>query len=292
MMGIFRVLSPTIAVPAFYMFITIAVILHFLFGTVFGFFLLSLAAYWGVGHYGQSTPLSFGELLLWLSSQPEAYKVAIISAALTVVGFVVAFHTATMNWRNQLKAELKAQSAGEVEEFFAVVSRLISDVSIYVRSLVDAVNTIQRGESQQDAEFAVSWALNESQKFVATRNQLSQAQIEVHRIKGRHYTILSSGWGLPATFDHAVEAFNKVGERMWIRLPVVNVNDPNHLQNFLNQVNVAECNQFLEAAERYSGPISMLAGSIKGYLMSPIMGLSFPMYAGLVAGRKEFKAGR
>lgn len=228
--------------------------------------------------------------MLWLSSQPEGYKVAFISAALTVVGFVVAFHTATINWRNQLKAELKAQSAGEIEEFFAIVARLISDASIYVQTLADAVTTIQKDSSPQETEFVVSWVVRESQKFIATRNQLSQAQIEVHRIKGRHYTILSSGWGLPTTFDHAVDAFRKVGERMWIHVPIVNLNDPDHIQNFLNQVNVQECAQFLEAAEKYAVPISMYAGSIKGQLMSPIMGISLPMYASLLAGRKEFKA--
>lgn len=290
MFGIFRVLPPTIAVPAFYVFATIAIAFHILFGSILGVFLVSLFAYWAVGHFGLSSPLSFGELLLWLDSQPEGYKAAFISAALTVVGFVVAFHTATINWRNQLKAELKAQSAGEIEEFFAVVTRLISDASIFVQSLLDTVNTIQKGSSPQDVQFAVSWAVRESQKFIATRNQLSQSQIEVHRIKGRHYTILSSGWGLPATFDHAVDAFNKVSERMWIHVPIVNLDNPNHIQNFLNQVNVAECTQFLEVAEKYSAPISMYAGSIKGQLMSPIMGVSLPMYASLLMGRKEFKA--
>lgn len=290
MFGIFRLLPPTIAVPAFYVFATFAIAIHILFGSILGIFLVSLFAYWSVGYLGLSTPLSFGELLLWLGSQPEGYKVAFISAGLTVVGFVVAFHTATINWRNQLKAELKAQSAGEIEEFFAVVTRLISDASIFVQTLVDTVNTIQKGSSTQDVQFAVSWAVRESQKFIATRNQLSQAQIEVHRIKGRHYTILSSGWGLPATFDHAVNAFNKVSERMWIHMPIVNLDDPNHVQSFLNQVNVAECTQFLEVSEKHSVPISMYAGSIKGQLMSPIMGVSLPMYASLLMGRKEFKA--
>jgi len=178
MFGIFRVLPPTIAVPLFYAFTTIAVVLYFLFGTIFGVFLVSLFAYWAVDYFGFVTPLSFGELLLWLGAQPESYKVAFISAALTVVGFVIAFHTATVNWRNQLKAELKAHSAGEIEEFFAVVTRLISDASIYVQTLVDTVDKLQKGLPPQEAEFAVSWAVKESPKFIATRNQLSQAQIE------------------------------------------------------------------------------------------------------------------
>lgn len=290
MMRIFKALPPAVAVPVFYVVATIFVITHFLFGTVFGAFLLSVAAYWAVGTFGTSTPMSFGELLLWLSSQPDDYKVAFVSAALTVVGFVVAFHTATINWRNQLKAQLKAQSAGEIEEFFAVVSRLISDASLFIETLISTVNKIQKGDAPQEVNFAVSWALNESQKFIATRNQLSQALVEVHRIKGRHYSILNTGWGLPSTFDQAVEAFNKVGEKMWIQVPLVNVNDPDYLQSFLNQVNVTECTQFLDAAERYTIPISMLAGSIKGYLMSPIIGVSFPMYIGLITGRKEFRA--
>jgi hypothetical protein len=36
---------------------------------------------------------------------------------------------------------------------------------------------------------------------------------------------------------------------MWVHIPVVDLNDPNHIQSFVNQVNVTECNEFLEACD-------------------------------------------
>tara|TARA_R110002049_G_scaffold2743_4_gene21075 strand:+ start:9445 stop:10281 length:837 start_codon:yes stop_codon:yes gene_type:complete len=262
----------------------------FLFGTTIGAFLLAIAAYLASPVFFLVEPFSPGELLNWFSHLPETYKVASLSAGLTVAGFMVAFHTATINWKNQLKAELKSQAAGEVEEFFSIVSGLISDAAIYVESLIEAINKLQKGGDPDEARFAVNWAIDGSEKFIGTRNQISQAQVQVHRLKGRNYTILSSGWGLAANLDQAIESMNEIGSRMWVHVPRVDKNDPDYIQHFHNLVNVEECKSFLEAANRFTGPMSMLAGSIKGYLLSPVMGFNWPMFAGLIVNRKEFTA--
>jgi hypothetical protein len=261
-----------------------------LFGTALGALGLSLLFYhftptiWGV------QPLSTLDLIVWFSELSEGYKVALLSSVLTVSGFIVAFHTATINWKNQLKAQLKSQCAGEIEEFFAIVSGLISDAEIYVNSLITAVNKLENCKDQDEARFAVDWAIDGAQKFFSTRNQISQAQVQVHRLKGRNYTILSTGWGLPGALDQAIAALNEIGTKMWVKVPVVDKNDPNYIQHFHNWVNIEECMAFIEASSRYTGPMTSLAGSIKGYLLSPIMGFSWPMYFDLITNRKQFTA--
>lgn len=287
-MRFFKQFPPAIAVPAFYIFISLGMLARFLFGSAFGALFIALLLYFSAHPVTGIAPLSFGELLFWFAEQPETYKVGFVSAAVTVAGFFVAFHTATLSWRQQHRSQLRTQAAGEVEGFFSSVDGLITDAQLYAEDLVRAVNLIQRGTEPREARFAVDWALSKSQEFLSTRNQLSQAQVQIHRLKGRNYTILSSGWGLTEVFDLAEKALTDIGKKMWFSVPIVYEDDPNYIQTFHNQVNVQECIGFIESAERLSGPIAMLAGSIRGYLLAPVIGFNLSMYIELLKNRKEF----
>ncbi|WP_156774666.1 hypothetical protein ACN2MM_09715 [Alkalilimnicola ehrlichii MLHE-1] len=287
-MKIFQRIPPQVAVPAFYAFISIGMLVHFLFGTALGALALAISLYVGAETVLGVEPFSPGELVLWFNGQPEAYKVGLATAAVTLGGFVVAFHTATVSWKQQQQAQLRTQTAGEIEHFFGTTNQLVTDAQLFVESLVEAVNEVQRGSNAREAKFKVDWALSQTREFLSAREQLSQATVQVHRIKGRNYTILCSGWGMPDAFDEAVQALEEIGRKMWIHVPIVDVNNPNYIQEFHNQVNVQECQQFIDCAEKLSGPISMLAGSIRGNLLSPVIGFNLPTYVRLLRERSAF----
>lgn len=287
-MILFCKVPPPIAVPIFYILVTVVTISKMFFSTVLGTLVLAIGLYFLAPHVGLGNPFSLSQLISWLDSLAADYKIAVFSSLLTITGFVIAFHTATVNWRSQLQAQVKSHAAGEIEEFFAHVARNITDANIYVESLVELVDKIQKSKNIQELEFDLSWVVERAQLFIGTRNQLSQALVEVHRMRGRNYSVLSGGWGLEETFEKAAEAFDKIGSTMWINVPIIQLNHPDRFQHFINFVNVSDCKRFLDACEKYQDPITMLAGSIKGYLLSPIIGFTFPMYCGLLANRKGF----
>ena len=177
----------------------------------------------------------------------------------------------------------------DIAIFFATVTSNITTTRLYVESLIEAVNKIQKGVSFDDASFSVGYLQGKAREFMAARDILSQASIEVHRLIGRNYNLLSTGWGLIASARLAAESLSKVTKKMWIHLPVVDLKNLNHIQSFLNQVNVTECNEFLLACEVNYGKISGLSGGVQGYLAAPIWGFSLPMFANLISSRKEFK---
>jgi type IV secretory pathway TraG/TraD family ATPase VirD4 len=115
----FTKLPPNLSVPIFYVFATAAFLYRFLFGNIYGIFVTSLVLY----KYSQSlfgiTPLGFGGLINWVVIQSESTKAALLGAIITIVGFLIAYATATANWKSQLLANLKVQAAGELEVFFA-----------------------------------------------------------------------------------------------------------------------------------------------------------------------------
>lgn len=288
-LAFFKKLPPSISVPAFYGLVSIALIVRFLIASTYGALILVLGFYVYVAEFTSINPLTPSEMGLWLVTLSQGYKVALLSSFVTVIGFVVAFHTATVNWRNQMRAQLKAQAAGEIESFFALVSSNITTASMYVESLIETVNEIQKGESIADASFSVAYQQDTAKEFLAARDVLSKASIDVHRLIGRNHNLLSTGWGLLASTKLAADSLSNVTKVMWLHIPVVNLDDPNHIQSFLNQLNVTECNKFLEACNLSHGKISGLSGGIQGHLTAPIWGFSLTMFANLIGSRKEFK---
>ena len=89
--------------------------------------------------------------------------------------------------------------------------------------------------------------------------------------------------------DGAASSLREISQKLWLHIPVVNLNDDNHIQSFLNQVNITECNEFLNVCEINSRKIAGLTGAVRGSLDSSIWGFSFTQFVNLIAIRKDFK---
>lgn len=274
---------------AFYALLIFGFIYHFLFQSVYGALLLVVLAYWYAGAYTNLDPLTLDQLVNLISTLSPEYKVALISSSLTITGFAIAFHTATINWRSQMRAQIMLQVSGEVENFFATVSRNITAAELYAKALVKVVNKIQEGASVRDAEFLVDYNHSQQQQFLDARNLLSEASVEVHRLISRNYNSLASNWGALNAAQRASVALAEVSQRMWINVPILDLNDPKRIELFVNQVNISECEEFIRTCDRSDGVMSGLTGGIRGQLQGSVLGFNFPMFSNLLSKRKEFR---
>lgn len=281
-------LPPTISVPLFFFSTVIVLVGRFLLSTVFGVFLLSLCLYWAVGASGREV-LTGGQFLLWIDGLNTEYKAALLTSLVTVAGFVVAFHSANANWRNQFNAQLKAQLASELETFFGPLSASINEASIFAQALVDTVNKIQAGTTYADASFSIRYLQDQQTRFRSARAHISQAASDVHQLIGRNYNILSSGWGTPGQMQLAALALGEISQLIWIQLPVVDSDQPDHVQSFVNQVNVSQCLRLVESCENNSTKISGLIGGVRGYLLSAIVGFNFAAFINLFGDARNFR---
>lgn len=286
---LFKNLPPSIAVKAFYALLIFGFIFRFLFQSAYGALFLAILVYWYAGAFTEVKPFTLEELVNWMSTLAPEYKVALITSGVTIAGFAIAFHTATINWRNQMRAQIMMQVSGEVENFFATVSRNITAAELHVKGLVEAVNKIQRGASRQEAEFLVDYNHSQQQHFLDARSILSEAAVEVHRLISRNYNSLASNWGALNAAQRSGVALAEVSQKMWVKLPIIDPNDPNRLQIFINQVNVTECDEFILTCERSQGVMSGLTGGIRGQLQSTVLGFNLSMFSHLLSMRKEFR---
>lgn len=284
-LSLLRHLPPGVTACAFYYGLPIVLAVRFLVGTVRGVFVLSVALYSVMWLVGEPKPFTLTELLLWLDELAPESKTAVVTTMLTVLGFLVAFHTATVNWKAQALAQLKQHVAGEIELFYAETSRLTTDAQIYARSLIEAVNSLQSQGASPDAIFCVRRALEKAEQFRATRDRLSAMSIEVHGISGRHYGVLSTVWGAVKTLEDCASALTEIASSMWIHVPIIPDAHPDPLGSFLAQVNVPQCMKFVTCCEHNSGFINGNSGGVRGALLAPIVGFNLSSRMSL-AGKK------
>lgn len=264
-------------------------ILRFLLSSVYGALIVSVCLYYYF-KFCSTPPFTPVELLDWVISLPSEYKTAILTSVITISGFAVAFHTATINWRNQMKAQLKTQAANEVENFFAFVSQNVTTTTIYINSLVKIVNDIQKGDSTiESIGFSIGYAQGKAQEFFDARNALSQASIDVHRLIGKNYNLLTSNFGQLPLLQNAATSLSQITKKMWVHVPIVDLNSEAFIQLFLNQANISEYQDYLETCNNNEMKMFGLSGGVQGALNSPIIGFSFPQFVHLVSKRKEFK---
>jgi hypothetical protein len=271
--NLLKSLPPAVIFRLFFWVLPIFLFVRFLVGTVFGVFLLSAALYYFNSSFGDTRPLTFGQLLLWIDGLPTESKTGVLTTLLTVAGFLVAFHTATINWKAEALAHLKASVAGEIEVFFNEASRLTVDAQIYVESLIDTVNKIQNHDA--NSTFNVWSKQEKSTAFLRTRERLAAMSIEVHRLTGSTHLVMSTSWGATKALEDCATAFTEITEKMWVRVPNIPAGNPNPVSEFIRQVNVAECSSFIECCERNYGLINANVGAIRGSLLSSLVGFNF-----------------
>ncbi|MBU1387823.1 MAG: hypothetical protein KKE62_06400 [Proteobacteria bacterium] len=287
---IFKKIPPSISVFIFYVFIGLGMLFRFLLASVYGMFIMSIGLYFYYKNFTHTPPFSSIELLNWAFALPSNYKTAILTSSVTITGFAIAFHTATINWRNQMQAQLKTQAANEIENFFAFVATNIQTMELYIKSLINIIDKLQEEENTiESIAFSIGYAQGKATEHMAARDALSQASIDVHRLIGKNHNMLSTAFGLLPMLQQTAVSLSKVTKKMWVHIPIVDLNHESYLQSFINQLNIAECTDFLETCGKNKFALSGLSGGVQGALTSSIWGFSFPMFWNLLLTGKEFK---
>lgn len=285
----FKNIPPKYSVKIFYIFTSILFLYRFLFKSVFGILFIALILYkfsssiWDIESY------NLGQLLEWVHHLEKDYKLALITSGVTIIGFVIAFHTATTNWRNQMFAQLRLNAANEIETFFAEFSKNITDSELYIQSLINALEKIKNGVDVAEANFIVNYSCERIEDFMDSRNKISEASVQVHKLISKNYNLLVNNPGTLDSINRSGIAISDISKKIWIKLPVVKPEGNNKILSFVEQTNINEYIEFVEVCKKSSAIISGLSGGVKGQLQSVIMDFNVHMLFHLLKNRKSFK---
>lgn len=285
----FKRVPPKIAISLFYFYVITGAVSRYLFRSVYGLLVLVVFLYLSVEAFTGVSPLSFEQLILAVSGLDLEYKVALFTSVVTIAGFSIAFHTATINWRRQMQAQFNLQVASEFEVFFADVSRNMTSSKHYAENLIDCVTTIRRGASQEEAEFLLRLSASRESKFIESRSVLSDASIEVLRLLSKNAGVLNNHLGAYEAVQRAADELSDVADSIWIHVPVLSLKQSNPIGFFVEQVDIDECYELAQRCERALGIISGVSGAIQGQLQSTVLDFGVPALVKLISQRESFK---
>lgn len=251
-----------------------ALVLRFLFKTLYGAFVLALIAYFYCEQIFGVPPMTIRELVLLIMSLDAEYKVGILSSLITVIGFVYAFHMSAESWRRQMREEQKFKAANEIEDFFQRVIDSSYVLERYAEGLVSIVEMRVAVEPDSKIETEIRILEDKTKAFREARAEISRYSVDVYGLIQRNDGPLSVGWGLKASAQFAAKEISKISEHMWFHTPVADFDEDAWAVRFIASIDDQAIRDFIVVVEGAQTQIIGAAGSIKGYLHSYVWSLS------------------
>lgn len=255
----------------FFILVSFGVCTRFLLGNLYGVLVTMLVIRYNSEFLLGYPAYSFDELLAWLYTLSDEMKIAIVSSLVTVVGFLVAYASATSNWRSQMLANVKLQASGELNAFFTEVGSLVTDCEIYVSEALDTSEKVRKSKNKQEKLFLVSYQNGRGHEIDLKRKRLVAMSIQVHQFTGKYASLFLSMPWIQSNFDVAAKALNDVASKTWFSIPQAYPDDPDPVTTFLKQIDEQQMNNFKTSVAKNRIFLSFYPGSAGGQLQSGIV---------------------
>ncbi len=241
----------------------IALVVRWLFGSLLGILFTSIVLYCFLNFFGMTQPLSASQLVLWIDELSSDAQAAVFTTLMTIVGFLIAFATATLNWKQQSRAALYLEVASELQTKFTKVGHVAQDLKFFVESQVEACEKASAIPAADDAELAVRFQIDHLREFRNNQKLFSEHLVDVHGFVGRYGVILAGLSNSLPLLERANQRVSAIADAMWITLPYVRVD-----VSFLESTNLEECRRFIATCEE-SMAMHEEIGAIRGRLLAP-----------------------
>lgn len=255
--------------------IILTYIFQFFTGNIHGIFILLSTIYFLVPIFTDIKFLTFSELILILDSTPDNFKYFITSSMLTIIGFLIAFQSATKNWKDQLQANMRLDASRDIDHTYNRVTYLINQIKIYADQFIKLGTKLESHGITNETFFEIVYFSQQGQKFIQDRNELSNINISIQSMYGRYATILLSHKNTLKNLHLANKHISSVTDKMWILIPSINPQSNTLDKDFLRYYDHNQLKSLSKQCETSSQAISGLAGSVTGQLNSKIMDFNF-----------------
>ncbi|EJG1188092.1 hypothetical protein [Vibrio parahaemolyticus] len=256
---------------AMYTWITVGFCFRFLFGNLYGVLVTMVI----VRAFSESLfgfpPYSTYELITWLYSLSDEMKVAIASSLVTVVGFFIAYASATANWKSQLLASIKLQASSDLNSFFTEVNSLVTDLEIYAQDVVKSLDVIRDSSDDNEKMFQASYFTELGQGIDIKRKRLVSMSIQVHHFEGKYSSLFISVPSVLPSFRRAASALNNVSSASWFYIPCAYRDDPNPVESYVSHIDRDKYESFIRSVNKNRILLSFYPGSAGGVLQSDVV---------------------
>ncbi|GLR04451.1 hypothetical protein GCM10007906_20390 [Vibrio hyugaensis] len=198
-------------------------------------------------------------------------KVAIASSLVTVIGFFIAYASATANWKSQLLASIKLQASSDLNSFFTEVNSLITDLEIYAKDVIKSLDIIRSSTDENEKMFQASYLTQRGQEIDIKRKRLVSLSIQVHHFEGKYSSLFISVPSVLQSFRKAASALDDVSSVSWFYIPCAYRDDPHPVESYVNQIGKDKYEAFIRSVEKNRVLLSFYPGSAGGVLQSDVV---------------------
>jgi hypothetical protein len=254
----------------------IASTIRWLIGSALGALVLALAAYLYLRKRSLSRPLVPHELLDWFIGQGHDVKLGLVGALLTLIGFAIAFWTASATWKRQKELELRLDAARAVHVRFQRAIRHLNHAAAYLHLLTDALRAIAvQGVTPQTAQ-SLAFVDSKGTEFSNHRQQLYAAMLDVYELYGEYANVCGNVPNAMADIKKSAGAIEAAQRALApIIPPHADTSKQNFAATFLTQCNLPMLEAAQTEAERQRHNASVLYGRAAGVLIAAIVRPNF-----------------
>lgn len=281
---------PNISIKLYFVFVTCRTLYILLTQRIVGLFILFLFVYLSLFITKYHKPFTPRELILFADSLSKDFKIALFSSFITIFGFILAFHTATISWKQQTAANLKISAAQELENFFAEILQLITDLELFIGGVLATVEKAKRDPKGFDTIFAVKYTLDQKEKFDNSRLRLSTLSSGIFRFQNKHFSSLASEPDAKEFLVQAKDALLDITGSMWVFVPTLDTNDPKLVESFLRYINEEKASNFVATCKKCGPVIASVEAGVRGILLSPVLEPSIIAIFHLAKNRSSLSA--
>jgi len=261
-----------------YAYIILDLLIRFFTNNLYGIFLLVLLCYFLSPYVTGIKPLTFSELITLLSEQSETTKGLLLSSTITVIGFLIAFQSATKNWKDQLRANLRVEASKDIDLTYSRIAELILSIRTYADTNLNVLEKIKNNAPEIELFSGIQFAVSQTQKFLADRQELSMLHIRSYGIYGKYSSILFSTLGSYELLDRINESVKNVTTKMWTLVPMVDLKNPDYCRMYLSSINENELIELSIQCNKSHPYISGWVGNIRGRLTANIIEFNFSLF--------------
>lgn len=245
---------------------------HWLIGTITGVLVLAVTVWNYVRWKGTITPFKSEDLLRWFIAQRGEVKLALAAMLLTLIGFMVAFWTASLTWARQKELELRLDAAQAIHARFQSVTRLLNSLDSYLYILRKSISEAEKATPGSMAASHLGFVNSRADAFAKDRQDLYAAMLDVYALNAEFAVVIANVIGVSRDIQRASRAIEHAQEKIGlVRAPHVETKDPNFDQAFLAQCDNLTLQAAQEECARAREDSTLLSGKASGKLTAGVI---------------------
>jgi hypothetical protein len=268
--------------------ILLRLIVRFFTANIYGIFILFVSIYYISPYVNGVQPFKLNDLIVWFSEQSDTLQSLFLSSLVTVIGFIIAFQSATKNWKDQLVANIRVQASNDIDTIYTRINEIINSLKIYTDTNLKILSRIKSNADVNEIYSNIKFVLSQTEKFRSERQELSSLQSRAFQLYGRYSLILFATLNAFEQLEKINESVRKVAGKMWILLPTIDISNSDYLKHYLNYVDEEKYMDLSNQCGESYLYISAIAGNVRGKLTTNIAELNLIMLFNFIRRGKIF----